>query len=116
MSCMRGWGFYLCFHLLLVSKLDLECDVMHEVVVDNGDVLSPVCLELIMPVVAHAHCVCEEDLVSEWVLMHGVKTGSTLELSPERPEISVRQDLASATRRGALHPCQVFVPNFGMQR
>ena len=45
-----------------------------------------------------------------------VKTGSTLELSPERPEISVRWDLASATRRGVLHPCQVFVPDFGTQR
>ena len=45
-----------------------------------------------------------------------VKTGSTPELSPERPEISVRQDLASATRRGALHPCQVFVPDFGTRR
>ena len=45
-----------------------------------------------------------------------VKTGSTLELSPERPEISVRWDLASATRRGALHPCQVFVLDFGTRR
>ena len=45
-----------------------------------------------------------------------VKTGSTPELSPERPEISVRRDLASATRRGALHPCQVFVPDFGTRR
>ena len=34
-----------------------------------------------------------------------VKTGSTLELSPECPEISVRQDLASATQRGTHHPC-----------
>ena len=116
MSCKREWSFYLCFHLLLASKLDLECDVMHEVVVDNGDVLSLVCLELIMPVMAHVRCVCEEDLVSEWVLMHGVKTGSTLELSPECPEISVRRDLASATWRGALHPCQVFVLDFGMWR
>ena len=45
-----------------------------------------------------------------------VKTGSTPELSPERPEISVRQNLASATQRGALRPCQVFVPDFGTQR
>ena len=45
-----------------------------------------------------------------------VKTRSTPELSPECLEISVRWDLASVTRRGALHPCQVFVPDFGMRR
>ena len=38
-----------------------------------------------------------------------VKTGSTPELFPEHLEISVRQHLASATQRGVLHPCQVFV-------
>ena len=45
-----------------------------------------------------------------------VKTGSTPELSLEHPEISVRWDLASVTRRGALRPCQVFVLDFRMQR
>ena len=45
-----------------------------------------------------------------------VKTGSTPELSPEHPEISVRRDLASATWRGALRPCQVFVLDFGTRR
>ena len=34
-----------------------------------------------------------------------LKARSTLELSPECPEISVKQDLASATQREALHPC-----------
>ena len=43
-----------------------------------------------------------------------VKTRSTPELSLECPEISVRWNLASATRRGVLHPCQVFVPDFRM--
>ena len=43
-----------------------------------------------------------------------VKTGSTPELSLEHPEISVRWDLASATQRGVLCPCQVFVPDFKM--
>ena len=45
-----------------------------------------------------------------------VKTGSTLELSLEHPEISIRWDLASATQRGALRPCQVFVLDFGTWR
>ena len=50
------------------------------------------------------------------ILQWSVKTRSTPELSPECPEISVRWDLASATQRGALHPCQVFVPDFGTWR
>ena len=45
-----------------------------------------------------------------------VKTRSTPELFPECLEISVRQDLASATQRGALRPCQVFVLDFRTQR
>ena len=53
---------------------------------------------------------------SFYVQLQPVKTRSTPELSPERPEISVRRDLASATQRGALRPCQVFVPDFGPQR
>ena len=43
-------------------------------------------------------------------------TGSTSALSPKHPEINVRWNLASATWRGVLHPCQVFVPDFGMWR
>ena len=38
----------------------------------------------------------------KWEFEYTVKTGSTLELSPECLEISVRQDLASVTQRGAL--------------
>ena len=52
----------------------------------------------------------------KWEFGYTVKTGSTPELSPEHPEISVRQDLASATQRGALCPCQVFVLDFRMWR
>ena len=37
-----------------------------------------------------------------------VKTRSTLELTLEYPEISVRWDLASVTQRGVLCPCQVL--------
>ena len=60
---------------------------------------------------------CLEAFCHNWSQANDtVKTGSTPELSLECPEISVRWDLASATQRGALRPCQVFVPDFGMRR
>ena len=62
---------------------------------------------------------CGDGTVGGGAVVNGVvvvKTGSTLELSPEHPEISVRQILASATQRGVLHPCQVFVLDFRTQR
>ena len=62
------------------------------------------------------HSVVVDRDFDKYEFEYTVKTGSTPELSPERPEISVRRDLASATRRGALRPCQVFVPDFRMQR
>ena len=62
------------------------------------------------------HSVVGDRDFDKYEFEYTVKTGSTLELSPERPEISVRWDLASATWRGALRPCQVFVPDFRMQR
>ena len=62
------------------------------------------------------HSVVGDRDFDKYEFEYTVKTGSTPELSLEHPEISVRQDLASATRRGALRPCQVFVLDFGMQR
>ena len=51
--------------------------------------------------------VCGEDF-DKWEFEYTIKTRSTLELSPEHPEISVRWDLASVTWRGVLCPCQVL--------
>ena len=62
------------------------------------------------------HSVVGDRDFDKWEFKYTVKTGSTLELSLEHLEISVRWDLASATRRGALHPCQVFVLDFGTWR
>ena len=64
---------YLCFHLLLICQLDFEHDVAHEVVVDDGNIVSPVNFELIVPVTMNAHCICKDDLVAEGVFSHGVR-------------------------------------------
>ena len=62
------------------------------------------------------HSVVVDRDFDKYEFEYTVKTRSTPELSPEHPEISVRQDLASVTRRGVLCPCQVFVLDVGMWR
>ena len=59
---------------------------------------------------------CTVEVILSFAWLPAVKTGSTLELSPECLEISYRWDLASATWKGVLHPCQVFVLAFGTWR
>ena len=68
-----GMESYLCFHLLLICQLDFKHDVVHEVVVDDGNIVSPVDFELIVPVVMNVCCVCKDDLVAEGVFSHGVR-------------------------------------------
>ena len=68
-----GMESYLCFHLLLIRQLDFERDVAHEVVVDDGNVVSPVDFELVVPVATDARCVCKDDLVAKGVFSHGVR-------------------------------------------
>ena len=63
---------HLCFHLLLIRQLDFKHDVAHEVVVDDGNVVSPVDFELVVPVATNTRCVCKDDLVAEGVFSHGV--------------------------------------------
>ena len=50
--------------------------------------------------------------VFKGVIHIGVKTGSTLELSPERPEISVRQDFGFSDSEGSAAPLSSLCPGF----
>ena len=82
----------------------------------GGQVVAGGCRASLRSGGTSGHSVVVDRDFDKYEFKYTVKTGSTPELSPERPEISVRRDLASATRRGVLRPCQVFVLDFGTQR
>ena len=67
-----GMESYLCFHLLLVHQLDFKHDVTYKVVIDDGNIISPVDFEFIVPIMMNVCCVYEDNLISKGIFLHGV--------------------------------------------